>query len=54
MRSCYSHIQKPDAPFLNKNLTQKLLGENPALDGLHIEIDVLPTNRLHDDRASIV
>jgi hypothetical protein len=40
--------------ILNKNLTQKLLAENPALDSLEIGIEVLPTNRLPYDRASIV
>ncbi|MEG3989179.1 NHL repeat-containing protein [Microcoleus sp. S28C3] len=40
--------------ILNKSLTQKLLAENPALDSLQINLEVLPTNRLPYDRASIV
>ena len=40
--------------IVNKNLTQKVLAENPALDALQIGIEVLPTNRLPFDRASIV
>ena len=39
--------------ILNNNLTQKLLVENPALDSLEIRIEVLLTNRLPYDRASI-
>lgn len=40
--------------IVNKNLTQQVLAENPALDALQIGIEVLPTNRLPFDRASIV
>ncbi len=40
--------------IVNKNLTQKLLAQNPALDSLEISIEVLPTNRLPYERASIV
>jgi len=40
--------------ILNKNLTQKVLAENPAFDSLQINLEVLPTNRLPYDRASIV
>lgn len=40
--------------IVNKSLTQKLLAENPALDSLQINLDVLPTNRLPYNRASIV
>lgn len=40
--------------ILNKNLTQKVLAENPALDSLQIGMEVLPTNRLPYNRASIV
>ncbi|MBE9185193.1 hypothetical protein IQ270_10815 [Microcoleus sp. LEGE 07076] len=40
--------------ILNKNLTQKVLAENPALDSLQINLEVLPSNRLPYDRASIV
>jgi hypothetical protein len=40
--------------IVNKNLTQKVLAENPVLDALQIGIEVLPTNRLPFDRASIV
>ncbi len=40
--------------ILNKSLTQKLLAENPALDSLQIGLEVLPTNRLPYNRASIV
>ncbi|MEG4801848.1 hypothetical protein QUB63_22785 [Microcoleus sp. ARI1-B5] len=38
----------------NKNLTQKLLVQNPALDWPEIGSEVGPTNRLPDGRASIV
>jgi sugar lactone lactonase YvrE len=40
--------------ILNKSLTQKLLAENQALDSLQINLEVLPTNRLPYERASIV
>ncbi|MCC3502087.1 MULTISPECIES: NHL repeat-containing protein [unclassified Microcoleus] len=40
--------------ILNKNLTEKLLAQNPALDSLEISIEVLPTNKLPYERASIV
>ncbi len=40
--------------IVNKNLTQKVLAENPGLDALQIGIEVLPANRLPFDRASIV
>ncbi|MEG4009623.1 NHL repeat-containing protein [Microcoleus sp. Pol11C1] len=40
--------------ILNKSLTQKLLAENPALDSLQMNLEVLPTNRLPYERASIV
>ncbi|MEP6518986.1 Vgb family protein [Microcoleus vaginatus] len=40
--------------IVNKGLAQKLLAENPALDSLQINLDVLPTNRLPYERASIV
>ncbi|MCC3407647.1 MAG: hypothetical protein JGK17_19025 [Microcoleus sp. PH2017_10_PVI_O_A] len=40
--------------ILNKNLTQKLLAQNPGLDSLEISIEVLPTNKLPYERASIV
>jgi sugar lactone lactonase YvrE len=40
--------------IVNKNLTQKVLAENPVLDALQIDIAVLPTPRLPYDRASIV
>ncbi|MFB8793570.1 MAG: hypothetical protein U7126_04885 [Microcoleus sp.] len=39
---------------VNQNLTQKVLAENPALDSLQIGLDLLPTNKLPYDRASIV
>jgi hypothetical protein len=37
---------------LNRNLTPKLLPENPALDSLQIGIEVGQANRLPDDRAT--
>ncbi len=40
--------------IVNKNLTQKVLAENPALNSVEINLEVLPTNRLPYDRASIV
>lgn len=40
--------------IVNKNLTQKVLAENPALDSLQIGLDLLPTNKLPYERASIV
>jgi hypothetical protein len=40
--------------IVNKNLTQKVLAENPALDSLQIDLDLLPTNKLPYERASIV
>jgi sugar lactone lactonase YvrE len=40
--------------IVNKKLTKKVLAENPAVDSLEISIDVLPTNRLPYERASIV
>ncbi|XZO01900.1 MAG: hypothetical protein ACM65L_26100 [Microcoleus sp.] len=39
---------------VNKKLTKKVLAENPALDSLQISLEVLPTNRLPYERASIV
>src|SRR4028118_1478278 len=40
--------------ILNKSLTQQVLAQNPALDSLQIGLEVLPTNRLPYNRASIV
>jgi sugar lactone lactonase YvrE len=40
--------------ILNKSLTQQVLVQNPALDSLQINLEVLPTNRLPYNRASIV
>jgi hypothetical protein len=40
--------------ILNKNLTQKVLDENPVLTDVAIQLEVLPTNRLPYDRASTV
>ena len=40
--------------ILNKSLTQQVLAQNPALDSLQINLEVLPTNRLPYNRASIV
>ncbi|MGB7712496.1 MAG: hypothetical protein WBL95_23685 [Microcoleus sp.] len=40
--------------ILNKNLTQKVLDENPALTDVGIQLEVLPTNRLPYDRTSTV
>ncbi|MCC3488993.1 MAG: hypothetical protein JGK35_00185 [Microcoleus sp. PH2017_16_JOR_D_A] len=60
-------MQKWDAPFLvnypnetdtweniNKNLSQKVLDENPALTDVTIQLEVLPTNRLPYERATTV
>jgi len=40
--------------MVNKSLTQQVLAQNPALDSLEIGLEVLPTNRLPYNRASIV
>jgi sugar lactone lactonase YvrE len=40
--------------IINKSLTQQVLVQNPALDSLQIGLEVLPTNRLPYNRASIV
>jgi sugar lactone lactonase YvrE len=40
--------------IINKSLTQQVLAQNPALDSLQIGLEVLPTNRLPYNRASIV
>ncbi|WP_445250557.1 NHL repeat-containing protein [Microcoleus sp. OTE_8_concoct_300] len=40
--------------ILNKSLTQQVLAQNSALDSLQINLEVLPTNRLPYNRASIV
>jgi sugar lactone lactonase YvrE len=40
--------------IINKSLTQQVLAQNPALDSLQINLEVLPTNRLPYNRASIV
>ncbi|WP_445247136.1 hypothetical protein [Microcoleus sp. OTE_8_concoct_300] len=40
--------------IVNKGLTQKLLAENPALDSLQINLEVLPTNKEPYAHASIV
>ncbi|HCV31094.1 MAG TPA: hypothetical protein DGO89_13395 [Microcoleaceae bacterium UBA9251] len=40
--------------IVNQNLTQKVIAENPALDSLQIDLDLLPTNKLPYERASIV
>jgi len=40
--------------ILNKSLTQQVLAKNPALNSLQINLEVLPTNRLPYNRASIV
>src|ERR671932_747171 len=40
--------------IVNKSLTQQVLAQNPALDSLQINLEVLPTNRLPYNRASIV
>jgi sugar lactone lactonase YvrE/DNA-directed RNA polymerase subunit L len=40
--------------ILNKSLTQQVLTQNPALDSVQINLEVLPTNRLPYNRASIV
>ncbi|WP_373536304.1 hypothetical protein [Microcoleus sp.] len=39
---------------INKNLSQKVLEENPALTDVTIQLEVLPTNRLPYDRSSTV
>jgi hypothetical protein len=40
--------------ILNKSLTQQVLAKNPNLNSLQINLEVLPTNRLPYNRASIV
>ena len=40
--------------IVNNNLTQKLLAENPLLDSLQIEMEVLPTKNFPYDLSSIV
>jgi hypothetical protein len=40
--------------IVNKSLTQQVLTQNPALDSLQINLEVLPTNRLPYNRTSIV
>ncbi|MBE9092581.1 NHL repeat-containing protein [Tychonema sp. LEGE 07203] len=40
--------------ILNKSLTQKVRAENPALDSLQINLEVLPSSQLPYNRASIV
>lgn len=40
--------------ILNKSLTQQVLAQNPALDSLQINLEVLPTNRLPYNRAIMV
>ena len=40
--------------ILNKNVTQKVLAENPALSSVTVNLDILPTNRLPYDRSSTV
>lgn len=39
---------------INKNLSQKVLDENPALTDVTIQLEVLPTNRLPYERATTV
>lgn len=40
--------------IVNKNLTEKVLAENPAISSVTVKLDVLPTNRLPYDRSSTV
>ncbi|MDQ2100598.1 MAG: NHL repeat-containing protein [Tychonema bourrellyi B0820] len=40
--------------ILNKNLTKKVLDENPVLTDIILELEILPTDRLPYDRASTV
>lgn len=40
--------------IINKNLTQKLLDENPAMQSVTVDIDVLPSVALPYQRSSIV
>lgn len=40
--------------ILNKNVTQKVIAENPALASVTVDLDILPTNRLPYDRSSTV
>lgn len=40
--------------ILNRNLTTRILNDNPALGSLTIRLDVLPTERLPYNRSSIV
>ena len=40
--------------IVNKNLTEKVLADNPAISSLTVNLDVLPTNRLPYERSSTV
>src|SRR6476620_7519768 len=40
--------------IVNKNLTEKVLNENPVLTDVTIQLEVLPTNRLSYERSSTV
>jgi len=40
--------------IVNKNLTEKVLEENPVLTDISIQLEVLPTDRLPYDRTSTV
>ena len=40
--------------ILNRNLTRRILDENPAIDSLVLQLDILPTERLPYNRSSIV
>ena len=40
--------------IVNKNLTEKVLDENPVLTDISIKLEVLPTDRLPYDRTSTV
>ncbi|MCU0547016.1 MAG: hypothetical protein MUE44_33450, partial [Oscillatoriaceae cyanobacterium Prado104] len=40
--------------IVNSNLTQRVLADNPLLDSLQIELEVLPTKNFPYDLSSIV
>jgi len=50
----YQSIDNFLANYPNETDVWEVLAENPALDSLQIDIDLLPTNKLPYERASIV
>jgi hypothetical protein len=50
----YQSIDNFLANYPNETDVWEVLAENPALDSLQIDLDLLPTNKLPYERASIV